>query len=102
MQRNKGGIMLRKLPLLFLLMVLISCGGPSESDIQATVQAAVASTAQAQQIAASVKATQEAADVCGTVALNTYADGIDEELKTFQMQTGVAGSTPRASIGTAL
>lgn len=88
--------------ILFLGLALVACGGPSESDIQATVQAAVESTAQAQQIAASVKATQEAADVCGMTALNTYADAIDEEIKTFQMQTSVAGASPRMSIGTAL
>jgi len=85
-----------------LAILLIGCGGPSESDIQATVQAAVESTAQAQAVAVSVKATQEAADVCGAPALGVYADSMDEELTTFEMQTSVAGSSPRMSMGVAL
>jgi hypothetical protein len=104
MHRNEGGIMRRikwtLLPIAFL--ILAACGGPSEADIQATVAAAVQATAQAEQIAASVKATQDAERACGAIALNTYADTIEEEMQTFEMQTSVASSTPRVGLGTAL
>lgn len=84
------------------LCLLVGCGGPSEADIQATVAAAVQSTAQADQIAASVKATQEAQDECGQKAFTAYAETIDMQIQSFEMQASLTGSTPRVSMGTPL
>jgi|GEM_PF-2788773 hypothetical protein len=87
---------------LVILFLLLGCGGPSEADIEATIAVAVQSTAQSAQVATSVQATTQAAEVCGQIALNTYADEIEEQIITFEMQTSVAGSTPRMSLGVAL
>jgi hypothetical protein len=85
-----------------LLLALAGCGGPSAADMQATVGAAVQATADAEQVAQSVAATQAAADVCGAAKLNAYADTVEEQLQTFEAQTGLASSTPRVSLGTPL
>ncbi len=84
---------------LLAAIVLVGCGGPSEAELQATVAAAVAATAQAQQVATSVAATQEAEAACGEKALTAYADAIERQIQRFEQQTGLAGSTPRASLG---
>jgi hypothetical protein len=99
---KEGSMTSRFLPIITLAVALSACGSPSESDIQATVQAAVQATSRAELVAVSVKATQEAADVCGKMTLNTYADAVEEEIRTFEMQISVTQSTPRGSIGTAL
>jgi hypothetical protein len=80
-------------------LVLVGCGGPSQADLQATVSAAVSATAQAQQVATSVAATQTAAEACGATALGAYADAVEEQIKTFEMQSALVGNTPRVSMG---
>lgn len=82
------------LPILLALLcvALMSCGGPSAAEIDATVQAAIQSTA----------AAIPTPDPCGAAALGTFADAMEEQLKTFEAQTAVVGATPRVSLGTPL
>jgi hypothetical protein len=83
------------------LVLLVACGGPSESDLQATVGAAVQATTQAGQIATSVKATQEAA-ACGKEQMAAYADAMEGQIRAFEEQSQLVGSTPRVSLGAPL
>jgi len=94
--------MFRKATVFLLSILLISCGGPSESDIQATVQATVQGTAQAEQIAVSVKATQEAETACGKEALASYANEMNGEITAFEQQAQLVGTTPRVGLGVPL
>jgi uncharacterized protein YcfL len=91
--------MRRVLIAILALLALAGCGGPSEADIQATVSAAVAATAQAKDIALSVAATQEAEQACAEKALSEYADAIDVQVRSFRQQAQLVSSTPRASLG---
>jgi hypothetical protein len=86
--------MRRLLPLALpaLLVLLVACGGPSEADVQATVAAGVA-------VSVAQTSTAVAADACGKVALNVYADAVEQQVNRFERQAGLTGSTPRASMG---
>lgn len=58
-------------------------------------------TATAQQIAVSVKATQEAG-ACEAATLNSYADAVEPQIRAFEQQAQLVGTTPRASLGAPL
>src|SRR5262245_55983944 len=88
--------------LIIAAALLVGCGGPSEADIQATVAAAVSGTTQAQVIASSVAATQEAEQACADAALKIYADAVDTEIAAFQQQAQLVSTTPRVSLGVPL
>src|SRR5690242_7776105 len=99
-------MVIRRLALLILpitaMFALTGCGGPSDTEIQATVQAAVQGTAQAEQIAISVKATQEAETACGKEALASYADAMNGQIIAFEQQAQLVGATPRVGLGVPL
>jgi hypothetical protein len=84
-----------------LAVLLAACGGPSETDIQATVAAAVQGTATAEQVAVSVRATQ-AAGACEKDTLTTYADAVEKQIKAFEQQALLVSTTPRVSLGVPL
>src|SRR5262245_45417056 len=92
---------MRKFLALVLLLALAGCGGPSAADVQATVGAAVQATADAEQIARSVAATQ-AAGACDAARLGPYADTIEAQIKSFEQQSDLVNTTPRASLGAPL
>lgn len=76
------------------VIALTGCG-PSEAQIQATVEAAVTGT---QAAIADATATAEA-DSCSDAALVAYADDVEQLLDRYEAQTEVTGSTPRVSLG---
>lgn len=93
---------MRTCVLLAVALLLISCGGPSPDQIQATVASAVQATITANTSAtASAVASAEAAR-CAPAGLSTYATTVEEQVRTFEMQSGLTSSTPRASMGAAL
>lgn len=90
-------IVSRLLILLMALSLLVACG-PSETQIQATVEAAVAGT---QEAIAGATATAEA-DSCSDSKLVTYADDLEQLLDRYENQTEIVGATPRVGLGAPL
>jgi hypothetical protein len=92
---------IRRFVLISLVAALLAgCGGPSQADFQAGVQATEAAAATKE--AAAAKNEAEAADPCADAALMAYADAIDEKLRTFESQIAVTDASPRVSIATPL
>jgi hypothetical protein len=83
-------------------LLLSACGGPSEVQVQATVVAAVEATAQAQQVATAISATQVAATACEPAALKAYAARAEDQLQAFEQQAQLVGTTPRVGLGVPL
>jgi hypothetical protein len=83
--------------IIFFVFVLIACGGPSESDIQATVQASVQRTAQAQSaqntaVAFAVSETQAAQPTAvPKLTVKAYQALVDKE--TAAITEGLSGFT---------
>jgi hypothetical protein len=92
---------LRLLPLFALALALASCG-PSTADIQSTIDASVAGTVTTIAQSTAQAATATAAEVCGAAALTRYADTLEPQIQTFEMQAGLVSNTARISMGPAL
>jgi hypothetical protein len=89
--------MLRLLALVLPVLLLIGCG-PSEAQIQATVEAGVSATVTAQQGATATAV----ADRCSPAGLAAYADDLETLLERYEAQSAIVGSTPRVGIGAPL
>lgn len=95
----------RILAALVVLVALTACGGPSQADLQATVEAGTRATMAAleSQTAVVVAATATAAaDLCGPAGLTAYADTVEAQLGRFDRQSEVVAASPRMSIATPL
>jgi hypothetical protein len=89
--------MLRLLALVLPVLFLIGCG-PSEAQIQATVEAGISATVTAQQGATATAV----ADRCSPAGLTAYADDLETLLDRYEAQSEIVGSTPRVGLGAPL
>ncbi len=91
-----------RLLLLFVLTLTLTSCGPSTADIQATIDSSVAATVTTIEQSTAQAATATAAEVCGAAALARYADTLEPQIQTYEMQAGLASRTARISMGPAL
>jgi hypothetical protein len=87
---------------LAVVLFLVGCGGTSPAQIQATIDSAVSATAQAQQVATSVAATQVAQEPCGAAKLAAYVATVEPLVGKFERQAGVTSVAPRIGLSVPL